>query len=90
MLTVTDEAAQYLREALKEENAPGALRIVKTEEGYRLTLDEAKEGDQVFEHEGENYLVLDTEVGEALSSATLDVKESPEGTRLNLSKGGTS
>ena len=90
MLTVTDEAAQYLRETLKEENAPGALRIVKTEEGYRFTLDEAKEGDQVFEHEGENYLVLDTEVGEALSNATLEVQESPEGKRFNLSKGGTS
>ncbi len=91
MLIVTDKAAQHLRETLKKESAPGAaVRIVKTEEGYHLTLDEAKEGDQVFEHEGENYLLLDTEVGEGLSSATLDVKESPEGTRLTLSEGGTS
>ncbi len=90
MLTVTDKAAQHLRETLKEESAQGACRIVKTEEGYELTHDEAKEGDQVFEHEGENYLLLDTEVGEALSNATLDVQESPEGTRLNLSQGGTS
>ncbi len=91
MLTVTDKAAQYVHETLKKESAPGAtVRIVKTEEGYHLTLDEAKEGDQAFEHEGENYLLLDTEVGEALSSATLDVKESPEGTRLSLSQGGTS
>ena len=90
MLTVTDTAAQYVRETLKKESAPGAFRIVNTEEGYRFTLDEAKEGDQVFEHEGENYLLLDTEVGEALSNATLDVNESPEGTRLILSKEGTS
>ncbi len=90
MLTVTDKAAQYVRETLKKKSAPGAVRIVKIEEGYHLTLDDAKEGDQVFEHEGENYLLLDTEVGEALSSATLDVKESPEGTRLTLSQGGTS
>ncbi len=92
MLTVTDKAAQYLRETLsrKEEGAPGAFRIVSTEEGYQVTLDDGKEGDQVIEHEGENYLLLDTEVGEALSTATLDVKESPEGTRLTLSKGGTS
>ncbi len=89
MLTVTDEAAQYFREALKKESAQGACRIEKAEKGYRFILDEAKEGDQVFEHEGENYLLLDTEVGEALSSATLDVKESPEGTRLTLSQGGT-
>ncbi len=90
MLTVTDKAAQYVRATLKKKSAPGAARIVKTEEGYRFTLDEAKECDQVFEHEGENYLLLDTEVGEALSSATLDVQESPEGTRLTLSEGGTS
>ncbi len=90
MLTVTDKAARYVREMLKKESASGAARIVRTEEGYHLTLEEAKEGDQVFEHEGENYLLLDTEVGAALSSATLDVKESPEGTRLILSQGGTS
>ncbi len=90
MLTVTEKAAQYVRATRKKESAPGAFRIVETEEGYRFTLDEAKEGDQVFEHEGENYLLLDIEVGEALSSATLDVKESPEGTRLILSQGSTS
>jgi hypothetical protein len=53
MPTVTDKAAQYVRQTLKKKSAPGAFRIVKTEEGYRFTLDEAKEGDQVFEHEGE-------------------------------------
>ena len=92
MLTVTDKAVQYLRESpsRKEEGAPGAFRIANTEEGYQLTLDETKEGDQVFEHEGENYLLLDTEVGEVLSSATLDVQESAEGTRLTLSEGGAS
>ncbi len=90
MLTVTDEAAQHVREMIMKEGASGAARIVRTEEGCHFTLDEAKEGDQVFEHEGENYLLLDTEVGLALSRATLDVKESPEGTRLTLSKRGTS
>ena len=90
MLTVTDQAVQYVRETLKKESAPGTFRIVGTEEGYQFTLDEAKEGDQIFEHEGDNYLLLDTEVGEALSSATLDVQESPDGTRLTLSQGDTS
>jgi Fe-S cluster assembly iron-binding protein IscA len=86
MLTVTDTAAQYLRETLtrKEEGAPAALRIVYSEEGYQLTLDDPKEGDQVFEQEGESYLVVDSEVGEALSDATLDVQESSQGTRLTL------
>ena len=90
MLTVTDKAAQYLRESLtrKETGAPETLRIVQTEDGYQLTLDNAKDGDQVFEQEGQNYLLLDSGVGEALSDATLDVYESPQGLSLTLTAGG--
>jgi len=48
MLTVTDKAAEYLRESLtrKETGAPEALRIVQTEDGYQLTLDNPKDDDQ--------------------------------------------
>ena len=90
MLTVTDQAAQYLRESLtrKETDAPEALRIVQTEDGYQLTLDNPKDDDQVFEQEGQNYLLLDSAVGEALSDATLDVYESPQGLSLTLTAGG--
>jgi Fe-S cluster assembly iron-binding protein IscA len=92
MLTVTDRAAQHLHEIVtrKEESDPRVLRIASSEEGYQLTPDEEKDGDQVFEHEGDKYLLLDTEVGEALSSATLDVQESPEGPRLTLSEAAAS
>ena len=91
MLTVTDKAAGYLRESLtrKETGAPEALRIVQTEDGYQLTLDNPKDGDQVFEQEGQNYLLLDEVVGEALSDATLDVHESPHGLSLTLTAGVT-
>jgi Fe-S cluster assembly iron-binding protein IscA len=90
MLTVTDKAAQYLRESLvrKEQGAPEALRIVQTEDAYQLTLDNPKDGDQVFEQEGQNYLLLDEHTGEALSDATLDVHESPHGLSLTLTAGG--
>lgn len=89
MLNVTDRAAQYLHETLgrKEEAAPAALRIVYSEEGYQLTLDDPKGDDQVFQHEGENYLLLDAQVDQALSDATLDVQESPQGMRLTLTAG---
>jgi len=91
MLTVTDKAAEYLRESLtrKETGAPEALRIVQTEDGYQLTLDNPKDDDQVFEQEGQNYLLLNEEVGEALSDATLDVHESPHGLSLTLTAGGS-
>ena len=86
MLIVTDKAAQYLFETLtrKPEGSPEALRIVYTEEGYQLTLDDTKEGDLIFEQDGRNYLFLDAQVGGALSDATLDVQESPQGTRITL------
>jgi Fe-S cluster assembly iron-binding protein IscA len=91
MLIVTDRAAQYLRETLtrKPEGSPEALRVVYNEDGYQLVLDDAKEGDQVFEQEGQNYLFLDAPVSEALSDATLDVQESPQGTRITLAVTGT-
>jgi Fe-S cluster assembly iron-binding protein IscA len=87
MLTVTDKATAYLREALtrKKEGTPEALRVVYTEEGYELTLDDPKEGDHIFEQEGQNYLLVDTEVGEALGEeATLDLQQTPHGTSLTL------
>jgi Fe-S cluster assembly iron-binding protein IscA len=90
MLIVTDKAAQHLCETLtrKPEGSPEALRIVYTEEGYQLTLDDTKEGDQVFEQDGHNYLFLDALVGEALSDATLDVHDSPQGMRITLAATG--
>ena len=87
MLTVTDKAAAYLREALtrKKEGTPEALRVVYTEEGYQLTLDDPKDGDHIFEQEGQNYLLVDTEVGEALGEeATLDLQQTPRGASLTL------
>ena len=87
MLTVTDKATAYLREALtrKKEGTPEALRVVYTEEGYELTLDDPKEGDHIFEQEGQNYLLVDTEVGEGLGEeATLDLQQTPHGTSLTL------
>jgi Fe-S cluster assembly iron-binding protein IscA len=86
MLTVTNKAAQYLRESLtrKKEGAPEALRIVLTEDGYQLTLDDLNEGDQIFEEDGQKYLLLDTDVGHALSRATIDLQDSPRGATLTL------
>ena len=91
MLTVTDKAAQYLREALgrRQDEMPEALRIVYTEQGYQLRLDDPKQGDQVFEHEGQSYLLVGEEVSEALGGAMIDVHESPQGASLTLLAAGS-
>ncbi len=86
MLTVTDKATQYLRESLtrKKEGDPAAIRIVHTEDGYQLTLDDPKDSDQAFEQDGQNYLLVAAELTEALSDAKLDVQDAPQGARLTL------
>lgn len=87
MLTITDKAAQYLREMLvaRPEGSSQLLRIVARGGNYELTLDDAQEGDSVYEHEGEQYLVVDPVVAEALAEAVIDAEETPDGTRLVLS-----
>ena len=86
MLIVTDKAARYLRESLtrKKEGDPEAIRIVHTEEGYQLTLDDPKDGDQAFEQDGQNYLLVAAELTEMLSDAKLDVQDSAHGASLTL------
>ena len=86
MLNVTDKAARYLRESLtrKKEGDPAAIRIVHTEDGYQLTLDDPKDGDQAFEQDGQNYLLVAAELTEMLSDAKLDVHDSAQGARLTL------
>jgi Fe-S cluster assembly iron-binding protein IscA len=87
MLTVTDRAAEFLRESLtrRGDGMPEALRIVYTEEqGYQLTLDNPKDGDQVFAQEGESFLLLDAELNEVLGDAIIDLQDAPQGPRITL------
>ncbi len=92
MLTVTDRAAHYLLEALSsrdEELAGQTLRIVFRNGSYELTLDDARETDEVYQFEGESYLLVAPDVAEALSKAAIDMHEVGEGVppRLTLSTG---
>jgi len=87
MLTVTDRAVEFLRESLtrRQEGMPEALRIVYSDrEGYQLTLDNPKDGDQVFKQDGESFLLLDAELSDLLSEAIVDIHESIQGPRLTL------
>ena len=86
---MTDRATRYLCESLshKKEGAAEALRIVHAEHGYELTLDDAKDGDHIFEEDGTKYLLIDPQVSEALSDALVDIQESPQGKRVTLTGG---
>ncbi len=91
MFTVTEKAAQYLRQVLdsREEATSQLLRIVSRSGSYELTLDDPQESDEVLQYEGRSYLLVAPEVVESLSNATIDVHEIAEGAppRLTLSTG---
>lgn len=89
MLNVTESAKQMLKEALvANTNDPEAgLRLVPDESGqFTLVLGHKEKGDQVVEHEGSKVLLVDRELSGGLAGETLDCKDSPEGSRLVMSK----
>jgi hypothetical protein len=92
VLQVTTRAAEYMRDHLsrKREGLPEAIRVVRTDDGFQLTLDDPKDGDHIFEREGENYLLVAPELGEALADATIDLQQSPQGLSLTLTTSASS
>jgi len=49
-----------------------------------LTLDAPRDGDELVEHDGRLVLILGTSAAALLEDLTLDVIDTPEGTRLGL------
>jgi len=90
MLTVTDPASAHLAKLLEDAEAPdnAAARFVAGEEGLALQVDEPKEDDQAHQHQGKTVLLIDPEMAELLQDKTLDVRETEEGTALELHDNG--
>ena len=86
MLTITDGASAFLSRILEEAKAPdeAAARFVVGPEGLSLQLDESREGDQTFEHDGSTVLLLDSAVADLLADKTLDVTIEEENVALVL------
>lgn len=78
MMTLTDAAAGQLAELLNDDNVDDSqcVRLVAKEGELALGLDEAKEEDTTFEHDGQTVLCLDQQIAELLEEKTLDVDES--------------
>jgi Fe-S cluster assembly iron-binding protein IscA len=87
MLNVTERAAKILVRTLRDGDATAWLgfRVVPTGPGViAFTLDEAREGDEVFRHEDQTVLVVDPWIAQMLDGAVLDVEEQAGGTSLTL------
>ena len=97
MLNVTTEARSELHEMLtralaqqpESEQEELGLRLVAHGDSpaqLALALDAARPGDAVVEHDGRSVLLVDAPTSELLGDVTLDVVETPEGTKLGLRK----
>ncbi len=88
MLTVTTEAAQYLKTALvgvrEPENACFRLRL--GQKGPDLALDHTRPGDETIEHDGEVLLALEPSVSQQVAESTLEYSD--EKARLVLAVNG--
>jgi len=87
MLTVTTNAKERIKEALKHTSNPEvAIRIVPSSSEpnrLQLVLDEEKEGDQVVAtEEGKKLLLIGTDLAPVLDEMVLDCQETPEGKSL--------
>jgi len=90
MLTVTENAKQDLKKVLlaHTDDPTIGLRLSLKQPGqFGLELDSEAEGDQVVECEGYKVLLIGPGVAEALGERTIDVQDTPNGTKLVISKG---
>jgi hypothetical protein len=76
MLSVTNAACDYLKNALEQSHAPdgAAVRIVPKGNALTTTIDTMHEGDSIVERDGRLLLLLDSGMSDSLSERTLDVE----------------
>jgi Fe-S cluster assembly iron-binding protein IscA len=90
MLTVTENAKQYLKDTLLAHSSDPDVGLRLTLEPPRqfgLMLDSVGIGDHVVEHEGSKVLLVTPELVTLLNEVTIDTKDTPEGLKkLMISK----
>jgi Fe-S cluster assembly iron-binding protein IscA len=90
MLTVTEHAAQLLKEIQEghEESTSKVVRLVNRDDRFEFAFDERREGDQVIQSGDADVLLVGTDVSELLGDATIDCQDTPSGPRFTLSTQG--
>jgi Fe-S cluster assembly iron-binding protein IscA len=89
MLTVTENARQYLKDMLlshSEDPEIGLRLTIEPPRQFGLALDSEGVGDHVVEHEGSKVLLVAPDLVSTLDEVTIDVKDTSEGSRLVISK----
>jgi Fe-S cluster assembly iron-binding protein IscA len=84
MVTVTTEAAEYLKTVIEHQEDERPLRIIFEDNQPALQFDDEQDGDQIVEHDGAPVLLLDETAQGALDGLTMDRVDTPEGPRLTF------
>lgn len=86
MLTVTRGARVRLSRKLAHRKATDdmAMRFVRREGGWKLSMDCARPADTAITHEGRIVLLLDEAVSQAMADMTLGISRTEAGPRLTL------
>lgn len=84
MLNLTETARTRLGDLLIKSPDGEVMRIIRLDRRMRMRRDHVRPNDTVFTHDGRAVLVLDGPVADALSSRTLDVRQTETGPRLRL------
>ena len=84
MLTLTEAAGAQLAKLLADEDLSAVARLIFRKDDFDLVLDYVLPGDVTYDHDGRTVLVLDEQVLQLLEDATLDTKDTGDGTELTL------
>ena len=89
MVTVTESAKQTLKEILTthSDDPEVGIRLSFNPPGeFGVVLDREAEGDQVVEYDGAKALLVAPELAPVVDGVTLDIQDTPEGSKLVISK----
>jgi Fe-S cluster assembly iron-binding protein IscA len=89
MVTVTDRAAQLLKDLQESQEKRGdkILRLVHSGDRFELGFDDRRDDDQIVQSGDTDVLLVATDVSELLGNATIDCTDTPGGPRLTLTAG---
>ena len=84
MLTVSETATEELRKTLDEQPPEVAYRLLMSDEGYAVRLDNPADSDRIIESEDRMVLMLAPDIDQALAGVVLDVVEPEDGGKPTL------
>lgn len=84
MLTVSETTTEELRKTLDEQPPEVAYRLVMSDEGYAVRLDNPADSDRIIESEDRMVLMLAPDIDQALAGVVLDAVEPEDGGKPTL------